>query len=63
MKTKLVFTGIIMAFFLNACTIDELEMNTIQIDLKIIEISELKNGETLKDTLTIRTGEGVPPKD
>lgn len=63
MKTKLVFTGIIMAFFLNACTVDELELSPNQIDLETIDISEYKNGETPKDTITVRTGEGEPTKD
>lgn len=63
MKTKLVFTGIIMACFLNACTVDELEINPTQIDLETIEISEHKNGEAPKDTINDRNGQGVPPKD
>lgn len=63
MKTKLVFTGIIMAFFLNACTVDELELSPNQIDLETIDISEYKNSEASKDTITDRTGEGKPPRD
>ncbi len=63
MKTKLFFTGIIMAFFINVCTVDELELNATKIDLETIDISEYKNGKTPKDTITDRTGEGEPPKD
>ncbi len=64
MKTKLVFTGIIMAFFLNACTVNELELRPNQIDLETIDIYEYKNSEIPKDSITVRTGGGdTPPKD
>ncbi len=63
MKTKVLFTGIIMACFLNACTVDEVEFNPTQIDMETIDISEYKNGEAPKDTITDRTGGNRPPID
>ena len=48
---------------LGSCTMDELEGNTIQIDIEKLEISEFKNSEEPQDTTSDRNGGSKPPVD